>query len=120
MRLLPTWLREFVNIPVDDTALARDLTQAGINIEGVSSEHGQAIFEAEITTNRPDAMNHYGVARECAAIYNAELQPLSSVVGRRSSADVAESERPKTDDRRPTTPPSAFPIEILDAQGCAR
>ena len=28
----------------------------------------------EIGTNRPDAMNHYGVAREAAAIYDLPLK----------------------------------------------
>ena len=31
----------------------------------------------DITTNRVDAMNHYGVAREAAAIYGVVLKPLS-------------------------------------------
>jgi phenylalanyl-tRNA synthetase beta chain len=30
----------------------------------------------EIGTNRPDAMNHYGVAREAAAIYDSPLKPI--------------------------------------------
>ena len=30
----------------------------------------------EIGTNRPDAMNHYGVAREAAAIYDLPLKPI--------------------------------------------
>jgi phenylalanyl-tRNA synthetase beta chain len=32
------------------------------------------VFEMEIGTNRPDAMNHYGVAREAAAIYDLPLK----------------------------------------------
>ncbi len=35
-------------------------------------------FEMDITTNRVDAMNHYGVAREAAAIYNVALKPLDT------------------------------------------
>ena len=30
----------------------------------------------DITTNRVDAMNHYGVAREAAAIYNVALKTI--------------------------------------------
>ena len=30
----------------------------------------------EITTNRPDAMNHYGVAREASALYDLPLRPI--------------------------------------------
>ena len=32
----------------------------------------------EIGTNRPDAMNHYGVAREASAIYNLPLRPVAA------------------------------------------
>ena len=88
MKILSNWLREFVDLPADDRTVAHDLTQAGINIEGIDSVGGETIFEAEITTNRPDAMNHYGVARECAAIYDKELRPLSAEL---RSASPAES-----------------------------
>jgi len=56
----------------------------------------------EITTNRPDAMCHYGVARECSAIYDLPLKPLTAAL-------------PK---ERPAAKP--FPIEIQDAKGCLR
>src|SRR5581483_11926760 len=101
MKLSPTWLRDFVDVKVDDRRLAEDLTSAGIAVEGVSGQGDATAFEMEITTNRPDAMNHYGVARECSAIYDVELKPL-----------------------RPDLPSAQgranFPIEIEDAVGCAR
>lgn len=81
MRVLPAWLREFVDVPGSDAELARALTQAGINIEGISQEQGETVFEAEITPNRPDAMNHYGIARECAAIFDKDLKLLSAELG---------------------------------------
>ncbi|MFY9674585.1 MAG: phenylalanine--tRNA ligase subunit beta, partial [Terriglobales bacterium] len=34
------------------------------------------VYEMEITTNRPDAMNHYGVAREASALYDLPLRPI--------------------------------------------
>jgi phenylalanyl-tRNA synthetase beta chain len=55
----------------------------------------------EIGANRPDAMCHYGVARECSAIYDIDLKPL----------------RPKLPAAKSAAP---FPIEIQDAQGCKR
>ena len=45
MKLSPSWLREFVDVPVDDRRLAEDLTAAGIAVEGVSGEG-----EAKATT----------------------------------------------------------------------
>ncbi len=74
MRILPSWLREFVNIPVDDNKLADDLTMAGISIEAVMNEDGETVYDVDITPNRVDAMNHYGVACDCAAVYNADLK----------------------------------------------
>ena len=34
----------------------------------------------DITTNRVDAMNHYGIAREAATIYNLPLAPLDTAL----------------------------------------
>ena len=53
MRLLPSWLREFVTIPADDTKLADDLTMAGISIEGVMNEGGKSSMTS---TSRPTAL----------------------------------------------------------------
>ena len=76
MKISPNWLREFVALKVDDLRLAEALTHAGIAVEGISGEDDKTVFEMEITTNRVDAMNHYGVARECSAIYDLDLKPI--------------------------------------------
>ncbi len=77
MKISPTWLREFVDLKVDNHQLAHDLTSIGIAVEGISGEGDATVFEMEIGTNRPDAMNHYGVAREAAAFYNLPLKPIT-------------------------------------------
>ena len=74
MKLSPQWIREFVDLTVDDRRLAEDLTGVGIAVEGISGSGADTVFEMEIGTNRPDAMNHYGVAREAAAIYDLPLK----------------------------------------------
>src|SRR2546421_2679912 len=76
MKISPHWLRDFVDLQVNYHQLADDLTLAGIAVESISGEGDRTIFEMEITTNRPDAMNHYGVARECSAIYDLPLKPI--------------------------------------------
>src|ERR1700704_1777171 len=77
MKISPQWVRDFVDVPVDDQRLAEDLTSVGIAVEGVSGSGADTVFEMEIGTNRPDAMNHYGVAREAAAIYDLPLRPIA-------------------------------------------
>src|SRR6202140_4963875 len=79
MKLSSHWIRDFVDLTVDDRRLAEDLTNVGISVEGISGTGADTVFEMEIGTNRPDAMNHYGVAREAAAIYDLPLKQLSAV-----------------------------------------
>ena len=76
MKISPQWLREFVDLTVDTKKLAEDLTAAGLAVELISGEGENLVFDMEITTNRVDAMNHYGVARECSAIYDLDLKPI--------------------------------------------
>jgi phenylalanyl-tRNA synthetase beta chain len=76
MKISPHWLRDFVDFKVDYRRLADELTLAGIAVEGISAEGDNTVFEMEITTNRPDAMNHYGVAREISALYDLPLKPI--------------------------------------------
>jgi phenylalanyl-tRNA synthetase beta chain len=80
MKILTKWLRAYLpGLPVDDARLAEDLTLRGIAVEGIydlGAGNG-SLYEMDITTNRVDAMNHYGVAREAAAIYGLTLAELS-------------------------------------------
>src|SRR5580658_11281883 len=80
MKILTKWLRAYLpGLPVDDAKLAEDLTLRGIAVEGIyplGSGNG-SLYEMDITTNRVDAMNHYGVAREAAAIYGLKLPELA-------------------------------------------
>ena len=88
MNILTKWLRSYVpNISVDDRQLADDLTLRGIAVEGVHALDADGLgagnghlFEMDITTNRVDAMNHYGIAREAATIYNLALAPLDAAL----------------------------------------
>ncbi len=78
MNILSTWLRGYLPaLEVSDRQLAEDLTLRGIAVERVHElPDGGHLFEMDITTNRVDAMNHYGIAREAAAIYGVPLLTL--------------------------------------------
>jgi phenylalanyl-tRNA synthetase beta chain len=105
MKLSPHWIRDFVDLAVDDRRLAEALTGVGIAVEGISGSGADTVFEMEIGTNRPDAMNHYGVAREAAAIYDRPLKQFS-VLGSQFSA------KPSHD--------APFPITVEEPQLCPR
>src|SRR5712692_9701880 len=91
MKLSSNWLREFVELTVDDRVLADDMTAIGIAVEGISGEGANTVFEMEIGTNRPDAMNHYGVAREAAALYGLGLKPIETAAAKAANSSPASS-----------------------------
>jgi phenylalanyl-tRNA synthetase beta chain len=109
LKILTQWLREYLpGLTVSDRGLADDLTLRGIAVEGVfdlGAGNG-SLFEMDITTNRVDAMNHYGVAREAAAIYGLTLSPLLSHLSSRPERSGVEG--------------SAFPIVIEAPDLCGR
>src|SRR3954463_4836270 len=104
MNILTSWLRRYLPIlSVTDRQLADDLTLRGIAVEGVhdlGSGKG-SLFEMDITTNRVDAMNHYGVAREAATIYDLPLLPLDPALPH-------------------SRPGKAFPVAIEAPELCGR
>ena len=110
MKISPQWLREFVHLTVDDRRLAEDLTSIGIAVEGISGEGANTVFEMEIGTNRPDAMNHYGVAREAATLYGMALKPIETSAAKPTSSSVLNG----------SAKAGPFQIEIEDQEGCAR
>ncbi len=126
MRIIPSWLREFVDVAADDRQLAEDLTSAGIAVESVQEENGQIIYEMDLTTNRVDAMNHYGVAREVSAIYDVELKPVEPKLPKQK---VRRSPPPNVSgpigmtnlaEELNNADTGVFPIVIEDPHGCAR
>src|SRR5271155_3624455 len=79
MNILSQWIRSYApGLTLADRELAEALTLRGIAVEGIYEVGDGSLFEMDITTNRVDAMNHYGIAREAAAIVN---RPLASLDG---------------------------------------
>jgi phenylalanyl-tRNA synthetase beta chain len=70
-----SWLREFVDFPTEPRQLGEDLTFVGLALEGVEGRSAEAVLDLDVTTNRVDCMNVYGVAREVSVLYGIPLQP---------------------------------------------
>jgi phenylalanyl-tRNA synthetase beta chain len=121
MKLSANWIRDFVDLMVDDHCLAEDLTNVGIAVEGISGSGADTVFEMEIGTNRPDAMNHYGVAREAAAIYDLSLKPVapnlpSAAKAGSSSNDASAGLKARSS----TAQDKPFPITVEEPELCPR
>ncbi|HEV2177874.1 MAG TPA: phenylalanine--tRNA ligase subunit beta [Terriglobia bacterium] len=75
MKISLNWLREFVDVAVEPRRLQGDLKRLGLGAEMVVELESDWIYDLEITTNRPDCLSHFGVAREAATRYRLPLKP---------------------------------------------
>ncbi|HVU47876.1 MAG TPA: phenylalanine--tRNA ligase subunit beta [Terracidiphilus sp.] len=101
MKILTKWLRAYLPaLAVSDAQLAEDLTLRGVAVEGIYDlgDGNGSLYEMDITTNRVDAMNHYGVAREAAAIYGLQLPELNFALPTAKSAAPPFSVRIEAED----------------------
>jgi len=77
MKVVYNWLKEFVELTATPDELASRLALSGTNIGGVENGAHGAVIDAEVTSNRPDCLSHYGLAREVGAIYKLPLKHVS-------------------------------------------
>src|SRR5574337_973628 len=88
MKILDNWLKDFVDLAAPPEELRARLSLVGIDVGAVDDTPAGPLLDAELTTNRPDCMGHYGIAREAAAIYRLRLKPPQAKL--RESAERAE------------------------------
>jgi phenylalanyl-tRNA synthetase beta chain len=97
------WLREFVDVKASPRELADALTLSGLAVDGILEVGGETVLDLDVTTNRVDAMNVYGVAREVAVLYGLPLKPPETT--------VSEAGKPAKE---------ALSVEILAPELCPR
>lgn len=97
------WLNDYVELPADVRELARRLTSVGLAVEGIEEKDGDAILDIDVTTNRPDCMNHFGLAREVAVVYERPLRKPPA-----APAEAAESIE------------GVARVDVEDPEGCPR
>jgi phenylalanyl-tRNA synthetase beta chain len=82
MRLLVSWLRDFVDIDAAAEEIAEKVGLRGFEVASIeSADDGDAVIDFEVTANRPDCLSVVGLAREVATIYNLPLRLPSSSAG---------------------------------------
>jgi phenylalanyl-tRNA synthetase beta chain len=77
MKVVYNWLKDFVDVTASAEEIASRLALSGTNIGGVEKGPYGAVIDAEVTSNRPDCLGHYGIAREVGAIYRLPLKHVS-------------------------------------------
>src|SRR5262245_36520117 len=118
VRLVYNWLRELVPVSVDVETAAREISLRGFEVASV--EHGrEPVIDFEITANRPDCLNHLGLAREASAIWGLELNP-GSVVRDAGSERSADSSASRIPDPGPRTTAESLDVVIEASDLCPR
>src|SRR3954453_15058074 len=84
MRLVLSWLREFVDVKASAEDVAKTLALRGFEFASVEPlDGGDAVIDFEVTANRPDALSVIGLAREVATAYGLPLTPPSTAADAR-------------------------------------
>ena len=93
MKILLSWLREFVDVPGTAEQIATTMSVRGFAVEGIESLHeytevvsadgdvartpaasADAVIDFEVTANRPDCLSVAGMAREIATAYGLQVR----------------------------------------------
>jgi phenylalanyl-tRNA synthetase beta chain len=93
MKILYDWLKEFVAVKAPAADLRSRLSLAGVAIDSIEETGAGPVLDAEVTANRPDCLGLYGIAREVAAIYRLNVNPLRPQIKESSSEKVAAATR---------------------------
>ena len=102
MKISTNWLKDFVELAPPVSRIADRLTLAGLEVKKceVLKAPADTVFEIEITSNRPDWLSHWGVAREIAAVENLSLKS------------------PVVDTEKSRMPAKGWDVKIKDVEGC--
>ncbi len=98
MKILHNWLKELVDVTASPDELRQRLSATGVVVDTVEESPAGPRLDVDLTTNRPDCMGHYGIARELAAIYRVPLKSvrpkLNEIAATAESATSVEIECP--------------------------
>ncbi|MGB9681684.1 MAG: phenylalanine--tRNA ligase subunit beta [bacterium] len=100
MKILLSWMKDFVDIDKPPREIAYKLTMAGLEVEEVEEIENDYILDVSIPANRGDCQSILGIAREVSAIFSIPMKPLVS-------PSFNEKER-------------GIGVEVLDPELCPR
>jgi phenylalanyl-tRNA synthetase beta chain len=110
MKVLLSWLREFVDVTDGAEQIGAKLSLRGLALEGLERHGGEVVLDFDVTANRPDCLSIRGIAREVATAYGLPLRTQS-----KRELGSAEAEPFNTGDG-----PDTLPISIEEPDLCRR
>ena len=83
MKVLLSWIREFVDVPESAEEIGKLLSVRGLALEGLEIVSGNpqglppqddVVMDFDVTANRPDCLSMIGIAREIATAYGRPMK----------------------------------------------
>jgi phenylalanyl-tRNA synthetase beta chain len=93
MKIVYNWIKDFVEVTATPDELASRLALSGTNIGGIEKGPHGAVIDAEVSSNRPDCLGHYGIAREVSAVYKLPLKTVSPKPQESAAAKASDAVR---------------------------
>jgi len=91
MKVVYNWLKDFLDLTAPPADVASRLALSGTNIGSIETGPHGAVIDAEVGSNRPDCLGHYGIARELSAVYKLPLKPFAPKVTEGVAAKAADA-----------------------------
>lgn len=84
------WLRDYLRLEMSVDVLTEKLALSGLNHESTDDVGGDLAIDLEVTSNRPDCLNHLGIAREIGVLFGLPVhypdpQPKAGKMARQVS-----------------------------------
>ncbi len=87
MKVLLSWIREFVDVPESAEDIGQLMSVRGLALEGLEPHGNDVVMDFDVTANRPDCLSMIGIAREIATAYDRPLKAGTKVPALRTSSD---------------------------------
>ncbi len=108
-----SWLREFLRTKATPKQLKEFLSLSGPSIERINRVGDEIVYDIEVTSNRPDSMSVFGIAREASCIlpkfgipatltrnpYQVNLEPVKKLLTKTGSKKVSITTDPELNPR---------------------
>jgi phenylalanyl-tRNA synthetase beta chain len=91
MKVVYNWLKDFVDVKGTAQELASRIALHGTNVASVEPQPLGGVIDAEVTSNRPDCLGVYGIAREVSAIFKVPLKPVAPKLAESPAAKAGDA-----------------------------
>ena len=91
MKVLLSWIREFVDVPESAEEIGRLLSVRGLALEGLEAHGDDVVMDFDVTANRPDCLSMIGIAREIATAYNRPMRSEGDGFSHRHGSATAKA-----------------------------